>query len=64
MGIDCILSSDITVWILGTVDVVLLVLAIASIIRSERSTYNFEKMKSEYDLEYKNRTQKKKGSLF
>lgn len=64
MDIDCILSSDITVWILGTIDVVLLVLAIVSIIRSERSTYNFEKMKAEYDLEYKNRTQKKKDSLF
>ncbi len=61
MGIDAILNSEITVWVLGTADAILLTMAAVCIIRSERSTYDFERMKSRSDSrnKYKGRLKKK-----
>jgi hypothetical protein len=48
MCINDVLNSEITVWVLGIADLVLLVVFIASIINSKKGTYNFEKMKSNF----------------
>lgn len=48
MCINDILNSEITVWVLGIADLVLLVIFVVSIINSKKGTYNFEKMKSNF----------------
>jgi len=46
--INTILDSWITVMLLGFADGVILVLLISAIVKSERSTYNFEKMNTKF----------------
>lgn len=46
--LNIVLDSEVTVWILGVTDLILLIVAIVSIIRSEKSTYDFEKIKSKF----------------
>lgn len=48
MCIDAILESVVTVWVLGIIDVVMLVIAFCAIAQSEKSTYDFEKMCNEF----------------
>ena len=48
MCIDAVLDSIITVWVLGILDVVFLAVAFVSVFRDMKSTYDFEKMNSNY----------------
>ncbi|MEO8237143.1 MAG: hypothetical protein ABI793_17645 [Flavobacterium sp.] len=48
ININAVLDSEITVWVLGIADLVLLVVFVVSIVRSEKDTYNFQKMKSNF----------------
>ncbi|WP_035631623.1 hypothetical protein [Flavobacterium sp. CF136] len=48
MNINAVLDSEITVWVLGIADLILLVVVVVSIVSSKKDTYNFEKMKSNF----------------
>lgn len=48
MDISAILDSEITVWVLGIADLILLAVVVVSIVSSKKGTYNFEKMKSNF----------------
>lgn len=48
MDINAILDSEITVWVLGIADLILLAVVVVNIVSSKKDTYNFEKMKSNF----------------
>ena len=48
MNINAVLDSEITVWVLGIADLILLAVVVVSIVSSKKNTYNFEKMKSNF----------------
>lgn len=48
MDINAVLDSEITVWVLGIADLILLAVIVVNIVCNKKDTYNFEKMKSNF----------------